>query len=132
MDEIDAIGGRRFSEGTSADREIQRTLMELLSQLDGFDVVGKVSKLGGQVSGVMFAMFGAMSRTFLKEALSLRSSPLVCSCDWYVGDAGWRGVHCSSKQRDMTKEQGTKGSSLRVPHSNGEHRRSGPCNSWIA
>ena len=35
MDEIDAIGGRRFSEGTSADREIQRTLMELLNQLDG-------------------------------------------------------------------------------------------------
>ena len=29
MDEIDAIGGRRFSEGTSADREIQRTLMEV-------------------------------------------------------------------------------------------------------
>jgi ATP-dependent protease HslVU (ClpYQ) ATPase subunit len=27
MDEIDAIGGRRFSEGSSADREIQRTLM---------------------------------------------------------------------------------------------------------
>lgn len=38
MDEIDAIGGRRFSEGTSADREIQRTLMELLNQMDGFDV----------------------------------------------------------------------------------------------
>lgn len=35
MDEIDAIGGRRFSGGTSADREIQRTLMELLNQLDG-------------------------------------------------------------------------------------------------
>ncbi|VDM61848.1 unnamed protein product [Angiostrongylus costaricensis] len=42
MDEIDAIGGRRFSEGTSADREIQRTLMELLNQLDGFDSLGKV------------------------------------------------------------------------------------------
>lgn len=42
MDEIDAIGGRRFSEGTSADREIQRTLMELLNQLDGFDNLGKV------------------------------------------------------------------------------------------
>ena len=42
MDEIDAIGGKRFSEGTSADREIQRTLMELLNQLDGFDVLGKV------------------------------------------------------------------------------------------
>ncbi|KAH8918951.1 ATP-dependent 26S proteasome regulatory subunit [Atractiella rhizophila] len=41
MDEIDAIGGRRFSEGTSADREIQRTLMELLNQMDGFDYLGK-------------------------------------------------------------------------------------------
>merc|ERR1719253_1362380 len=37
MDEIDAIGGSRFSEGTSADREIQRTLMELLNQMDGFE-----------------------------------------------------------------------------------------------
>lgn len=42
MDEIDAIGGKRFSQGTSADREIQRTLMELLNQMDGFDVLGKV------------------------------------------------------------------------------------------
>ncbi|KAK9354781.1 P-loop containing nucleoside triphosphate hydrolase protein [Lipomyces doorenjongii] len=41
MDEIDAIGGRRFSEGTSADREIQRTLMELLNQMDGFDYLGQ-------------------------------------------------------------------------------------------
>ncbi|CDO93150.1 unnamed protein product [Kluyveromyces dobzhanskii CBS 2104] len=41
MDEIDAIGGRRFSEGTSADREIQRTLMELLTQMDGFDNLGQ-------------------------------------------------------------------------------------------
>lgn len=42
MDEIDAIGGSRFSEGTSADREIQRTLMELLNQLDGFEELGQV------------------------------------------------------------------------------------------
>jgi 26S proteasome regulatory subunit T4 len=35
-------GGRRFSEGTSADREIQRTLMELLNQMDGFDALGQV------------------------------------------------------------------------------------------
>jgi 26S proteasome regulatory subunit T4 len=32
MDEVDAIGGSRFSEGTSADREIQRTLMEVRSR----------------------------------------------------------------------------------------------------
>merc|ERR1719316_1244165 len=42
MDEIDAIGGKRFGQGTSADREIQRTLMELLNQLDGFDNLGLV------------------------------------------------------------------------------------------
>ncbi|KAJ1731455.1 26S proteasome subunit rpt4 [Coemansia biformis] len=45
MDEIDAIGGRRFSEGTSADREIQRTLMELLNQMDGFDTLGKIKMI---------------------------------------------------------------------------------------
>ena len=42
MDECDAIGGRRFSQGTSADREIQRTLMELLAQMDGFDASDQV------------------------------------------------------------------------------------------
>jgi 26S proteasome regulatory subunit T4 len=42
MDEVDAIGGRRLSHGTSADREIQRTLMELLNQLDGFEALGRV------------------------------------------------------------------------------------------
>lgn len=42
MDEVDAIGGSRFGEGSSADREIQRTLMELLNQLDGFEGLGAV------------------------------------------------------------------------------------------
>ncbi len=42
MDEVDAIGGSRFGEGSSADREIQRTLMELLNQLDGFESLGAV------------------------------------------------------------------------------------------
>lgn len=41
IDEIDAIGGKR-GEGSGSDREVQRTLMELLNQLDGFDKLGKV------------------------------------------------------------------------------------------
>jgi 26S proteasome regulatory subunit T4 len=45
MDEIDAIGGKRFSEGTSADREIQRTLMEILAQLDGFNALENVKTI---------------------------------------------------------------------------------------
>lgn len=42
MDEIDAIGGQRSNSGQSSDREIQRTLMELLNQMDGFDELGQV------------------------------------------------------------------------------------------
>ena len=42
MDEVDAIGGKRMGEGSSADREVQRTLMELLNQLDGFEALGAV------------------------------------------------------------------------------------------
>ena len=40
--EISHIGGNDLAKGPQADREIQRTLMELLNQLDGFDVLGKV------------------------------------------------------------------------------------------
>lgn len=36
LDEIDAIGGKRTSDSSSSDREVQRTLMELLNQMDGF------------------------------------------------------------------------------------------------
>ena len=42
---LSSSGGKRFSEGTSADREIQRTLMELLNQMDGFDSLGQVRVL---------------------------------------------------------------------------------------
>ncbi|KAF9683074.1 hypothetical protein SADUNF_Sadunf05G0174400 [Salix dunnii] len=45
MDEIDAIRGRRLSEGTGVDREIQRASMELLIQVDGFDQNGKVKMI---------------------------------------------------------------------------------------
>ena len=41
MYEIDAIGRFRFSEGTSADCDIQRTLMESLNQMDGFEEQGQ-------------------------------------------------------------------------------------------
>ena len=37
IDEIDAIGARRLDSTTSGDREVQRTLMQLLAELDGFE-----------------------------------------------------------------------------------------------
>ncbi|KAJ3303587.1 26S proteasome regulatory subunit 6A A [Kappamyces sp. JEL0829] len=36
IDEIDAIGTKRFDSEKSGDREVQRTMLELLNQLDGF------------------------------------------------------------------------------------------------
>ena len=38
IDEIDAIGTKRFDSEKAGDREVQRTMLELLSQLDGFEV----------------------------------------------------------------------------------------------
>jgi 26S proteasome regulatory subunit T5 len=34
--QVDAIGTKRFDSELSGDREVQRTMLELLSQLDGF------------------------------------------------------------------------------------------------
>ena len=37
IDEIDSIGSKRLDSSTSGDREVQRTLMQLLSEMDGFE-----------------------------------------------------------------------------------------------
>jgi proteasome regulatory subunit len=42
IDEIDAIGAKRLEIATSGDREVQRTLMQLLAELDGFNPLGEV------------------------------------------------------------------------------------------
>jgi proteasome regulatory subunit len=42
IDELDAVASRRLEVATSGDREVQRTLMQLLSVLDGFDARGDV------------------------------------------------------------------------------------------
>ncbi|ODQ64754.1 26S proteasome subunit P45 [Nadsonia fulvescens var. elongata DSM 6958] len=42
IDEIDAIATKRFDAQTGADREVQRILIELLTQMDGFDQTSNV------------------------------------------------------------------------------------------
>jgi 26S proteasome regulatory subunit T6 len=37
MDEIDSIGGQRIDDDSKGDSEVQRTMLELLNQLDGFE-----------------------------------------------------------------------------------------------
>ncbi len=46
IDEIDAIGGKRIDISTSGEREVHRTLLQLLSELDGFNPRGDVKIIG--------------------------------------------------------------------------------------
>ncbi len=46
IDELDAVGGQRLELNTSGDREVQRTMMQLLSELDGFEMRGDVKIIG--------------------------------------------------------------------------------------
>jgi proteasome regulatory subunit len=46
IDELDAIAAERMEDATSGDREVQRTLMQLMAELDGFDTRGDVKFIG--------------------------------------------------------------------------------------
>jgi len=46
IDEIDALAARRVDMGTSGEREVQRTFMQLLAEIDGFKHLGKVKVIG--------------------------------------------------------------------------------------
>ncbi|HJJ36921.1 MAG TPA: AAA family ATPase, partial [Methanocorpusculum sp.] len=42
IDEIDAVGSMRTNDGTSGSAEVQRTLMQLLAEMDGFNTRGNI------------------------------------------------------------------------------------------
>ncbi|MGN1045186.1 MAG: proteasome-activating nucleotidase [Candidatus Methanomethylophilaceae archaeon] len=46
IDELDSVGAKRLDVTTSGDREVQRTLMQLLSELDGFTPMSNVKIIG--------------------------------------------------------------------------------------
>ncbi len=46
IDELDAIGAKRLEMATSGDREVQRTLMQLLAEMDGFEPLSDVKIIG--------------------------------------------------------------------------------------
>lgn len=45
FDEIDAIGGARFDDGSGGDHEVQRTMLEIVNQMDGFESRGNIKVL---------------------------------------------------------------------------------------
>jgi len=46
IDELDAIAAVRIDIGTSGEREVQRTFMQLLAEIDGFDPLDNVKLIG--------------------------------------------------------------------------------------
>ena len=46
IDEIDALAAKRIEIGTSGEREVQRTFMQLLAEIDGFKHLGNVKVIG--------------------------------------------------------------------------------------
>lgn len=46
IDELDALASKRIEVGTSGEREVQRTFMQLLAEIDGFKNLGKVKIIG--------------------------------------------------------------------------------------
>lgn len=46
MDEIDSIGSSRIESGSGGDSEVQRTMLELLNQLDGFEATKNIKVSG--------------------------------------------------------------------------------------
>jgi hypothetical protein len=78
IDEIDAIATKRFDAQTGADREVQRILLELLNQMDGFDqgsnvkVLGDLYILGHSLTGCRF-----LSRSSWLQIVQI---PLIPRC----------------------------------------------------
>jgi proteasome regulatory subunit len=46
IDELDAIGGRRIDDTTGGEREVQRVLLQLLAEMDGFSPLDNVKIIG--------------------------------------------------------------------------------------
>src|SRR3989338_1185169 len=46
IDELDSVAARRIDLGTSGEREVQRTFMQLLAEIDGFKHLGMVKVIG--------------------------------------------------------------------------------------
>jgi 26S proteasome regulatory subunit T5 len=51
IDELDAVGTKRFDSDKAGDREVQRTMLELLNQLDGFSSDSRIKVSAISTSG---------------------------------------------------------------------------------
>jgi 26S proteasome regulatory subunit T5 len=80
IDELDAIGTKRFDSDKSGDREVQRTMLELLNQLDGFSSDERIKVRQGASPTVLYRHFlqviAATNRIDILDPALLRSGRL--------------------------------------------------------
>ena len=83
IDEIDAIATKRFDAQTGADREVQRILLELLNQMDGFDQGSNVKVFPFHASGYKEPPDSVTRRSSWPQIVPI---PLILHCydrvDW--------------------------------------------------
>ena len=72
IDELDAIGTKRFDSEKAGDREVQRTMLELLNQLDGFQPNDEIKVRG---SGVLAWQCRAPSERALRPTVGILCMP---------------------------------------------------------
>ncbi|KAK1280677.1 hypothetical protein QJS04_geneDACA014896 [Acorus gramineus] len=75
IDEIDAIGTKRFDSEVSGDREVQRTMLELLNQLDGFSSDDRIKAIRKHIL-LILQVIAATNRADILDPALMRSGRL--------------------------------------------------------
>ena len=72
IDEIDAVGTKRYDSHSGGEKEIQRTMLELLNQLDGFEtktdvkVILATNKIGTLLFKIIILIYRNLGSCFIK------------------------------------------------------------------
>jgi 26S proteasome regulatory subunit T5 len=94
IDELDAVGTKRFDSEKSGDREVQRTMLELLNQLDGFASDDRVKVLA------------ATNRVDVLDPALLRSGRLDRKIEFPLPNEEARAQILRIHSRKMTVDEG--------------------------
>lgn len=94
IDELDAVGTKRFDSEKSGDREVQRTMLELLNQLDGFASDDRVKVLA------------ATNRVDVLDPALLRSGRLDRKIEFPLPNEEARAQILKIHSRKMTVDEG--------------------------